>query len=412
MTGKQDKQEQEHQEDAPATPSDEEIVKIIANLYAAIIKILKNYIDTSEEYFSIISIWIIGTYLHDLFSSYPYLFFNAMKGSGKSRTINLIVTLSYCGSLLADLTESVLFRTAAGTTIGIDEFENIASKEKTTLRTLLNGAYKKGSVVRRMVKVKNKWELEEFELYCAIVMANINGLDDVLSDRCITIIHEKSGDDRINRLIEDFENNAEIKKLKEIFEVNLVNLVQLVKSKNIISQWNEYVNLKSTDETTQTASSTLITSETTNLFEKIYNSDVKGRHLELFFPIFIIAWIIDEELLNKTINTTKDIVVVKKNDDLIESRDVALIGFISEMKPTLEFQSIKDITRLFREYMQDEDEQHNTINCRWVGRALKRLKLTAGSRRLAKGSEVILNAAKAKEKIKQFKIQDEKEKVS
>jgi len=79
VSNEQDKQEQEHQEDAPVTPSDEEIIKVITNLYTAIIRILKNYIDTSEETCSIISLWIIGTYVHDLFSSYPYLFFNAMK---------------------------------------------------------------------------------------------------------------------------------------------------------------------------------------------------------------------------------------------------------------------------------------------------------------------------------------------
>jgi len=147
--------------------------------------------------------------------------------------------------LLSDLTESVLFRCANGSTLAIDEFENIASKEKTTLRTLLNSAYKKGVKVRRMCKEKNQWVLEEFELYCAIVMANINGLENVLSDRCLIIIHEKSSDDRINRLLENFDNDADIQDLKNEFLVNLVNIMQLVKLKNIIPEWNQYINSKS-----------------------------------------------------------------------------------------------------------------------------------------------------------------------
>jgi hypothetical protein len=382
-------------------------IRLTQHSFLRIKKILRKYIDTSEENYSLISLWIIGTYTHSVFSSYPYLFFNAMKGSGKSRTIKLIICLSYNGRLVMDLTDAVLFRTAKGSTLGIDEFENVVAKEKTTLRTLLNSAYKKGVKVARMKKVKAKgqesMEVEEFEVYAPIVMANINGMDNVLSDRCITIIQERTTDDRINRLIEDFDKDKEIQAIKEQLSVNLVKLMQLVSSKNIISEWNDYVGFMCSPETTQTTLPTQITPDKLKIFEKIYGSDIKARHLELFFPLFVIASLMGEEFLDKIIETAKSIVSVKKSEDLVESRDVALIEFISNMQQTLDFTSITELTRQFKDYMQEEDEQYHTITAKWFGRALKRLNLIIEKRRLGRGVEVIVNVVKAKEKIRLFK---------
>ncbi len=371
--------------------------------YSKIIRTLKTYIDTKEENYHLIAIWILGTYVHEAFPSYPFLFFNAMKGSGKTRTIKIIAAFSNRGKLVMDLTDAVLFRTAKNHTLGIDELENISSKEKGTLRVLLNAAYKKGVKVLRMVKKKKKdgesMELEEFEVYCPIVMANINGLDDVLSDRCITIIQERTSNTRINLLVEDFENNSDIVEICKNLEVNKVKLVQLVNQKEIIKQWNVYVNSKF-PETTQNAETTLITDENRNLFEKIYISGVNGRHLELFFPLFILSSLIGEDFLDKTIQTAKIIVNERKQEDIMESRDVSLIGFVATKESTLEFVSITDFTARFKEYLKEGSEDY--INTRWVGRALKRLGLVVEKRRVGRGMEVVLNVAKAQEKIKLF----------
>jgi hypothetical protein len=387
-------------------------INTLKEIFGSIKDILKKYIDTGEDNYDLIALWIIGTYTHEVFSSFPYLFFNAMKGSGKSRTIKLITCLSENGKLVMDLTDAVLFRTANGSTLGIDEFENVSSKDKQTLRTLLNAAYKKGVKVARMKKIKMKNELglqeeklgvEEFEVYAPIVMANISGMDSVLEDRCITIIHERSTDERINRLLEDFDNDTQILDTKGRLSVQLVKLVQLVQSKNIIRDWNDFVGIKSNPETTQTTSTTQITQDKLSIFEKIYSSNIKGRHLELFFPLFILASIMGDDLFDKIIETAKNIVSIKKNDDLAESRDVAFIEFISRQEITLTFVSVKDLTIQFREYMQEEDEQYQTITTRWVGRALKRLNLVIEKRRLGQGIQVILNIAKAKEKMGLFR---------
>jgi hypothetical protein len=89
-----------------------------------------------DDYYNIVALWIIGTYVHDNFSSYPYLFFNVMRGSGKSRLMGLVASLSKNGSVLISMSESVLFRTAKGRTLCIDEFEGINKKENQALREL------------------------------------------------------------------------------------------------------------------------------------------------------------------------------------------------------------------------------------------------------------------------------------
>ena len=61
--------------------------KKLKESYFLIIKILNKYLDLKPEYYDIIALWIIGTYYHKSFITFPYLFLNAVKGSGKSRAL-------------------------------------------------------------------------------------------------------------------------------------------------------------------------------------------------------------------------------------------------------------------------------------------------------------------------------------
>ena len=117
-----------------------------------------------------------------------------MRGSGKTRILKLIASMSKNGEVLGSLSEAVLFRTAKGRTICIDEFEKVGSHENQALRELLNAAYKKGQKIKRMKKAGDEYVVEEFDIYTPICMANIWGMDEVLGDRCITIVLEKSND--------------------------------------------------------------------------------------------------------------------------------------------------------------------------------------------------------------------------
>jgi hypothetical protein len=382
-----------------------EFILNIPEIYGLIEKTIRKYCDLKEDFYNIISLWVIGTYIHKGFSTYPYLFFNAMKGSGKSRLLALIKNLSYNGKHIVSVSESVLFRTAYNSTFCIDEFESVASKDKGALRELLNAAYKNGMCVERAKKIsinkEDKYVTEKFNVYCPIAMANIWGMENVLSDRCISLIIEKSNDQLKTRLIEDFENDTIVCMLKEI--ISVVNVSTIPKNM-YIELWNEYILHKYINNITNTTNTNY-----TNLFNKIEETKLDGRHLELFFPLFIIANYISEEILDKTIESAVNMVKEKKAEDIIENRDIALIDFISDMEETNEFILVGDLTKKFKEFIKEDDEDAKWINSRTIGRSLKRLNMILEKRRVGKGIEVRINYLKAKEKIGIFKDKKKEE---
>ena len=53
----------------------------IRRLYDRIIQTLKRFVEVNPRYYPIIALWVVGTYFHKDFYTYPYLFFNATRGS-------------------------------------------------------------------------------------------------------------------------------------------------------------------------------------------------------------------------------------------------------------------------------------------------------------------------------------------
>jgi hypothetical protein len=383
---------------------------IIRECFDLIKEVLEKYVVLKEEYYNIISLWIIGTYLHKEFESYPYLFLNAMRGSGKTRTLKLITSLSFEGEVLASPTEAVLFRCTG--TLGIDEFEGIGNKDKSSLRELLNAGYKKGIVVKRLKRKKTlKGEeqvVESFEPYRPVVMANIWGMEEVLSDRCISLVLEKSDDPLRTKLIEDFSSNKTIGFIRK--NLNQCRLCSDVLLENIQTTWNNYIINKYKKTLNTLTSYNTITTQTTQqlikkveldqLFNKIEESQLYGRNLELFLPLFLISWIINKETLEKTLEIAKKVSMERTHEEEVESPDVMLLDFICQQEPTLQFHNIKGLTDSFRSFI---DEPGDWLNTHWFGRALKRLDLVVDKKRTNIGRQVILNVKKAQEKIKMFK---------
>lgn len=384
----------------------------IREKYEDIKHCIEKYIDMKDNYYTLIAIWTIGTYFHNQFPSFPYLYFNAMKGSGKTRTIKLITALSKDGEIMASPTEATLFRTNG--TLGIDEFEAVGKKDKGSIRELLNASYKKGITVMRMKKKKTsdgeEQVVEKFDPYRPIVIANIWGMEDVLGDRCIKLVLERSNDNIKTRLVEDFDS--------EIFtnirnSLNKCSLCGVVTKKNIYKEWNNYIiDRHKTTLHTYTSFNKLHTDTTFDLiknieFEKIFNkihdTGIKGRNLELFMPLFIIADIISNDILNELLEIAKEFTGKKQHEDEMESIDISLMDFISKQSPDLIFHSIKELTEQFKLFV---DENEEWLNRKWFGRALKRLDLIVDKRRVSRGMEVILNVKKAKEKILMFKEEE------
>ena len=384
-------------------PTEEDIKDKIAMIHAQIVAQIKKYCDLEEYAYNIIGLWILGTWVHKYFNSYPYLFFNAIKGSGKSRILNLISSLSWNGKVLISISESVLFRTAAFRTLCIDEFESVGNKEKQALRELLNASYKRGGTVERAYKKKGldreKIEIESFDVYCPIAMANIWGMDNVLSDRCTTVVLDKSNKKGITRLMENFELDPVIQNLKKEILRTFSDTCAVTLLKNRLEEtpqkWNYYVS-KETLLTLHTQETQVpqvaLSPQELDFFDKINGSGLEGRPLELFFPLFVLSDIIGN--LHQTIETSKHIIKEKKAQDISESRDVSLVDYLSKTIKTDDFLSINKI------YEDMKEDEKDWISPDWIGRALNRLKVVIERRRMARRREVRINWSKVDELVK------------
>jgi len=390
---------------------------ILGETFERIKEVLQKYIKLKEEYYDLVAVWIIGTYCMKSFETYPYLFINAQKASGKTRLLKLIEALSNKGELLASMREAVLFRIATDDkTILIDELEGLDRKENAPLRELLNACYKRGTKVYRMKKKGENYVAEAFYPFTPIAIANISGTDEVLGDRCITIHLDKSSKSTYSLRQEDFQDSLHIKQIKDNFKHILVSLCSLCSLKYTKKSWNSYIDIRYTTYTYNTlntlntpnpSQNDTLEDSVVSVYNKIVDSGINGRHLELIFPLLIISLMINEDLFNKILKFSKEITEKKKEDDVVESNDVSLIEFISKMSSEVEydrFRFVHDICSKFRYFLgiRSDKEQEN-INPLWLGRALKRLELVIESRRLSSGREVRLNITKAVKLLEQSK---------
>lgn len=387
----------------------------LIEVYNDIKEVLKYYIEMSEENYHIISLWIIGSYLHESFEAFPYLFINAMRGSAKTRTLRLISHMAYKGNgnVETGINETTLYRTEKGATLVLDELEAIGGKDKAEFRQYLNASYKKGITVSRAKKVKSKdgedYVVVKYEPYRPVAMANIWGMEEVLGDRCISIIIEKSSNRNYTKVIENFSENAKLLHIKKILCENQCSLCSVVTKKNIVQKWNNFV--KETTLTTLTTTTTQTTLTTLqhnnrhyNLFNKIDKTEIDGRNLELFLPLFLIAEMLGEDVLDNTLEIASKLVSSKKEDELSESRDVSLYSFIASLNVSVyDYTNVSTLTKRFKEYLGDVDDvEDKWLNSKWLGRALKRLNLILSKKRVARGVEITLNVPKAQDKLKMF----------
>lgn len=383
------------------------------------------YMDVPEDIKNIICLWVIGTHFHNNFETFPYLFINAMRGSGKTRLLKIIAEFSDKGYLTNKPTESIMFRTKG--TLCIDEFEGVMGKDKdASLKELLNSGYKKGITIFRSRKKKGiegeEFAVEEFQPYRPIVMANIWGMEEVLGDRCISFVLEKSIDPSKIKLIEDFKDHPIIHDFKTTLNLLVkCSLCRCSLEKNINKKWNEYVksiyttlntyntyynrnNIKNITTEEIIKEDFIIEKDHDTLFKKINESEIDGRNLELFFPLFLIAEELgDEEILDKTIEFAKYLTKQRKIEEVTESVDVAVYSLVS----TQEANVWKDVSGLIEVFRLMSGGHQEWMTAKWLGRALKRLNLVKDKRRLGSGVQVMLDVNKAKLKEMIFRPKED-----
>ena len=130
-----------------------------------------------DNLYSLVALWVLGTYMFRVFRYYPYIHLNAEKGSGKTTLMELLAPIGFNGDFCSDATGAALCREVNNnsSTIFLDEMERVVP----SVLRLLNAGFSKVGTVKR--------KENSFNVYSPKMFASINPINDVLADRAITI---------------------------------------------------------------------------------------------------------------------------------------------------------------------------------------------------------------------------------
>ena len=354
-----------------------------AKVYNEVKKAWKEYIEFPDpSIYDLLTLWVIGTYFHHLFNAYPYVYIGGVKRAGKTKTLTLASLLAFNAIFSGNVSTSAVFRLIQGgrCTFLIDETEHLVNPErKQDFRNLLLSGYKKGGVVYRTEKKsKDRMVPEAFEIYSPKMLANIQGLEDVLEDRCITIIMKRGKNREII--------NREIDILDPYWQEIRDHLYLLY-----LCYWREIL-----DEYLR-ISDVYDVNAVCDITENNIMNELSGRELELWKPILALASFFDKyiPIMSQTTETTqttlKDEMLQlayrkakeKHVENMTETGEAILIETLLETVKEDGYYKVKEI----RDKMAEKfEEEQKWLNTRWIGRALKRLGFT-DKRRLGTGRE-------------------------
>ena len=171
-------------------------------VYKKVRETIEFYMDVKDnKIFDVVTCWVCGTYCYELFESFGYLYFHALRESGKSKFKKILRLIGFNGQEASSISEASFFRTIENTkgVLCIDEYERLNTERKKSTDLLLNAGIEKGASVKRVDKVGNKQINRDFDVYCPKIICNITGLDLVTQTRCITIRLSKTATNKGNR---------------------------------------------------------------------------------------------------------------------------------------------------------------------------------------------------------------------
>ena len=181
----------QEQEVNPLTEPQTAPLKQPANLRDIVLKVQDAFSERvtlqNDKAYTTVALWILHTYVYDLFDTTPYLLFESpTRGCGKTTALKVLSKLCSKPELLNSLTGAVLFRITDQNhpTLLIDEAERFKTNHESVLDckdVLRSGWESTGRVLRCDTSKGNK--LRSFSTYCPKALAAIGGLEGALLDR-------------------------------------------------------------------------------------------------------------------------------------------------------------------------------------------------------------------------------------
>jgi len=379
-------------------------------LFSKILAEYRNYIEFPDEreYF-LHALWDVGTYFYTLFNSYPYLYLGGIKRCGKSKVLTLHSCLAFNAFFSNNMSTSSIYRliqNARGTLL-IDETEKLSNPDRALeFRSIVLSGYKKGAVVYRIEKTKKEVLVPEaFDVYGPKALANIQGLEDILEDRCIVTFMKRGK----NRKIVDKEVNMQDSHWDELRHgLYLLFLGHWKEVQEIYDKINEFSELS---ELVNFLGATQKNNKLKNL---------TARELELWKPIFTMAKFFDTQaeknglalrkftcslssLSSLMLDLALDKAEYKQTENVTETGEVILVQVLLSMVKEDNYYRVKDI----REKMAGQfDEDQKWLTTKWIGNALRRLGFQ-DKRRVGTGYECRLTRGAVEDLAERLGIESE-----
>jgi len=280
-----------------------------ANLYNLHDQTIRKYIEyASEMDYTYFNIWNIATYFYELFDAFPYNDYTGTKRAGKTKSLELQKLICYNPIMSADMSGSSMFRTieGLGATVLLDEseqFKNKKNEQAQQLRALFLEGFIRGQyALRSEGKANEGFTPTQFNLYSPKSLAHINGIGDVLEERCITQLMIRSKNKSM------LDSWPDVKRDKRFLEIrNLCYRLFLDYADEIDQMQDEARKLLS----------------------------VSGRELRLWTPIITFALFFEnhgvENLVKRIQNKTKESSKERQLSDEEENRELLIIRFCDEV---------------------------------------------------------------------------------
>lgn len=341
----------------------------IYELYNRILDYLKQYIVfNNENNPKLIAVWIIGTYLYQIFRYYPYIWLQAEKASGKTLLMEVSSPLSFNGELYVNPTEAVIFRDVAynSKTMFLDEVEKFRKQDEKLhgqIMTILKAGFNKSGQASRVEPDSNgQFTIKRYSAFSPKMFAGINDLDDVLADRTIRVALIRKNDSEI---ILRYKEGPEILEKQRQIRDDLY-IYALMNASIVAKKYN-----------------------TENI---VKNQSLNGRELDIWEPIFLLANLIDEvsgndELTESMMELSEECIKLKQQDNCFQNDTCKLLTVALTLFEGTPYLSEKDGVYIFEtqnvyDHFRFTDEFSWLDSQNYLTRLLKKIEVLSDQQRV------------------------------
>jgi len=181
-----------------------------------------------KELYDILTAWVFCTWITEIWTVVPYLFFFGFVASGKTRALEVLQRISYRGVMGSNISSASLYRGVSKwhPTIFLDETEIYSKEHRAEIIGLLNSGYRRGQYAIRCSE-SNPDELQLFDVFGFKALAGTQSLRDTLESRSI-IINMMKNVRKVNFLVDEetaqeIRNELLIWRFKKLHDVHDVH---------------------------------------------------------------------------------------------------------------------------------------------------------------------------------------------